>query len=131
MFAARLKYRLQRSGKRAGAVSAQFRIDIFQSADQINDFAPRVGAARGGAKMCAASEGSVLVDEAACGGGSKKGQDPSVFAGNIFRPVAFHARAAKSASPRVREGVFPVSLKWQHSVRSWQSRSSGREANSR
>jgi hypothetical protein len=40
-------------------------IEIFQAADQVEDFAARVGAAGGGAEMGAAAEGAILVDEAA------------------------------------------------------------------
>ena len=58
------------------------------------------------------------------------GQEPSVAIGSCLRPLARTPIAATSASPFVRNGVRPVSLKRQHSFTRVQLRSIGREASS-
>ena len=47
------------------AVAAELFVDLLEAADEIDDFAARIGSARRGAEVGPAAEGSVLVNEAA------------------------------------------------------------------
>ena len=50
-----------------GTVAAEVLVDFLEAADEVEDMGAGVGAAGCGAKMCAAAEGTRLVDEAAGG----------------------------------------------------------------
>ena len=77
--------------------------------------------------MRAAAKWTRFVDETiAAVEPSSIGHAPVGFSGNCARPVARRALAATNASPFVRYGVRPVSLKWQHSFKRTQLRSIGR-----
>lgn len=59
-------------GKGAGAFVAEVGVDGFESADEVQNVPPGVWATGWGAKMGAASKGTVLIDEAASGEGIEK-----------------------------------------------------------
>ena len=54
-----------RGGQRAGTVTAEREVDVFQAVDEVGHFAPGVRSARGGAKMRAAAEGAIRINQAA------------------------------------------------------------------
>ncbi len=74
------------------AISAEVVVDLFETADEIENFATCDRAAGGGAKMCAAAEWAIVVDEAIAGGRVEHGTG----AIRIFRE-RFAAGGAKCA----------------------------------
>ena len=56
---------LNGGGQGTTSVASELGVDFLQSMDEIADFAPRVRSAGGSAKVGAAAEGTILIDEAA------------------------------------------------------------------
>ena len=63
----RLHGRRNRGRQGARTIAGELFVDLFEAADEVEDFAAGVGSAGGGAEMGAAAEGTVFVDEAAGG----------------------------------------------------------------
>lgn len=95
----------------ARACSSELHVDCFEAVDQIGDLTARMGAAGRRAEMCAATERSVVVDQAFRCRGIEQGATAVRLVVEALRPLARNALAATSASPFVRYGVRPVSLK--------------------